>query len=107
MKKRSTRLYAALAVLGLNALIFVQLTYHIQSIADSTSASVPAWLGPAWLIAPFPGRYLYLLPALDHPFGFGEHEDRNLYLIAAFNGLIWAAATYGILAAAARRRLAR
>ena len=52
--------------------------------------AAPSWSGPIWTIVSFPGRYLYLLPGLNHPFGFGEHEDLTLDGIAGLNGLVWA-----------------
>jgi hypothetical protein len=77
-----------------DATLFVGLLYFGQAIADSAAPHAPFWFGPAWAIFSFPARYLYLLPALNHPFGFGAHEDLTLYLIAGLNGLVWAVLAY-------------
>jgi hypothetical protein len=89
-----------------DAVLFVGLLYFGQAIADSAAPRAPFWLGPAWVIFSFPGRYLYLLPALNHPFGFGEHEDLTLNLIAGLNGLVWSGITYLVAQAWAPRRRA-
>ena len=105
MLERRGRGLTTIAIGIANAAFFVGLFYFGQAIADSANPHAPLWFGPAWRIVSFPARYLYLLPPLNHPFGFGEHEDLTLYLIAALNGLIWAG--LGYLAARAWDRIRR
>ena len=106
MLERRGRVFVAAAIGITDAMLFVTLMYVGQAIADSAAPRAPFWLGPAWAIFSFPARYLYLLPALNHPFGFGEHEDLTLYLIAALNGFIWAGLAYLIARGPARWRWA-
>jgi hypothetical protein len=106
MTARPRRVLVATAVAIVDAVLFVWLLYFGQAIADGAATRAPFWLAPAWRIFSFPGRYLYLLPALDHPFGFGEHEDLTLYMIAACNGLAWAGVTYLLMAVWTSRRRA-
>ncbi len=84
------RVLVASAAVGLvNALTFRWLFLYFQELADSGATAAPTWSAITWPIVSFPGRYLYYIPALNHPFGFGEHEDLTLALVALFNGLIW------------------
>ena len=83
------RLLIAATIAIVNAVCFVALFYYIQGVADSGADASPAWFSPVWTVVSFPGRYLYMLPALNHPFGFGEHEDLILYSVAGLNGLVW------------------
>jgi hypothetical protein len=106
MLERRGRVLAAIAIGIADAALFVALLYFGQAIADSANPRAPFWLGPAWVIFSFPARYVYLLPALNHPFGFGEHEDLTLYVIAALNGLIWAGLVYLVARAWGQRRRA-
>ena len=107
MTGRRRRVLVATAIGIADAVLFVWLLYFGQAVADSAAPRAPLWLGPAWAAFSFPGRYLYLLPALNHPFGFGEHEDLTLYLIAACNGVVWAGITYLVLLASAPRQRGR
>jgi hypothetical protein len=107
MTRERGRVLIAAGVGVADAVLFVQLLYYIQGIADSVVPRMPFWLGPAWVIFSFPGRYLYLLPALNHPFGFGEREHLILYVIAALNGLVWAGTAYLVARVWAQRRPAR
>jgi hypothetical protein len=101
------RVILSAAVAITNAILFVALVYYSQLLADTAgSPGAPVWLGPAWLVVSFPARYLYLLPALNHPFGFGEHEDLILYAIATANGLLWGGACWLIARRVARRNAA-
>jgi hypothetical protein len=94
MASRPVLAVLSIAVGIANAFGFVALLYFEQGLADTVDPVVPFWLGPSWFMVSFPGRFLYLLPALNHPFGFGEHEDLTLYLIASLNGIIWALTLY-------------
>jgi hypothetical protein len=104
MLERRALVLVSAAIGVADATLFVGLMYAGQAIADSAAPRAPFWLGPSWAIFSFPARYLYWLPALNHPFGFGEHEDLTLYLIAALNGLVWAGLAYRVARAWANRR---
>jgi hypothetical protein len=107
MHLRRGRALAAIGVGIVDALLFVGLMYFGQWLADSVNPAVPNWLGPAWIVFSFPARFLYLLPPLNHPFGFGDHEDLTLYVVAAVNGVIWAAVFWSVAARLAKRRQLR